>query len=190
MHTPTSSPISVAKSKEAARGFGRLRALLARPVARGVLVLCGLVVLSLVGRFAVAGGQASPAAAGDPGMPSATSSAPGVTPTAPPVIAAAVVAPVEADAGSPSSSAMAHLARATADDPVYLNEATVDDLRRLPGVGEKRALAILELRRKLGRFRQVEDLLRVKGIGRATLRKLRPLVRVDRPAHTDDAGVS
>jgi competence protein ComEA len=55
----------------------------------------------------------------------------------------------------------------------------VDDLRRLPGIGEKRALAVLELRRKLGRFKQVEDLLRVKGIGRATLRKLRPLVRVD-----------
>ena len=74
---------------------------------------------------------------------------------------------------------------ATADDPVYLNEATVDDLRRLPGIGPKRALAVLALRQRLGRFRQVEDLLRVRGIGRSTLRRLRPLVRLDHPPAGD-----
>jgi competence protein ComEA len=41
-------------------------------------------------------------------------------------------------------------------------------------------MAIVELRTKLGRFRQLEDLLRVKGIGRATLKKLRPLVKLER----------
>jgi DNA uptake protein ComE-like DNA-binding protein len=35
----------------------------------------------------------------------------------------------------------------------------------LPSVGPKRALAILELRRRLGHFRRPSDLLRVKGIG-------------------------
>ncbi len=69
--------------------------------------------------------------------------------------------------------------RATPDDPVILNQATFEDLRRLPGIGPKRAESILTLRQRLGRFRQVEDLLKVKGIGRATLRKLRPLVRID-----------
>jgi competence protein ComEA len=90
-----------------------------------------------------------------------------------------VVATAIVDATSPPTPA--HSSHATEDDPVFLNEATVDDLRRLPGIGEKRALAVLELRRKLGRFKQVEDLLRVKGIGRSTLRKLRPLVRIDHP---------
>jgi competence protein ComEA len=71
------------------------------------------------------------------------------------------------------------LARATAEDPVILNLANTDDLRRLPGIGPKRAEAILALRTKIGRFHNVEELLRVKGIGRATLRRLRPLVRVD-----------
>lgn len=60
-----------------------------------------------------------------------------------------------------------------------LNTAGVDELRRLPGVGEKRAGAILALRGKLGRFSRIEDLLRVKGIGRATLRRWRPMVRLD-----------
>jgi len=134
-------------------------------VVRGALVLCGLVVLSLVGRFAVAGGQVSPAPVNGSAEPLAS--------LAPPIVATAIV-----DAAS-SSPPTAHSPRATEDDPVFLNEASVDDLRRLPGIGEKRALAVLELRRKLGRFKQVEDLLRVKGIGRSTLRKLRPLVRID-----------
>ncbi|MDB4995266.1 MAG: putative transport competence protein [Myxococcaceae bacterium] len=62
---------------------------------------------------------------------------------------------------------------------MILNLANTDDLRRLPGIGPKRAEAILALRTKIGRFHNVEELLRVKGIGRATLRRLRPLVRVD-----------
>jgi competence protein ComEA len=141
-------------------------------VLRGALVLCGLVVLSLVGRFAVAGGQVSPAAVGGSAEPIPILGASNVPP--PLVVATPIV-----DASAPSQ--VAHSRQASEDDPVYLNEATVDDLRRLPGIGEKRALAVLELRRKLGHFKQVEDLLRVKGIGRSTLRKLRPLVRIDHP---------
>lgn len=81
-------------------------------------------------------------------------------------------------------------ARASPSDPVDVNAADEGDLRRLPGVGPKRAEAIVALRRKLGRFRKVEDLLRVKGVGRATLRRWRPLVRLEGPAPngTEDAG--
>jgi competence protein ComEA len=147
--------------------FARVRGWVGRPLGRGVLALGGLVVLSLVGRFAVAGGQASPVTAGGSAEPIASLAPVPVAVAVPVADAAAVPAPAT------------HAAHATEDDPVYLNDATVDDLRRLPGIGEKRALAILELRRKLGRFKQIEDLLRVKGIGRATLRRLRPLVRVD-----------
>jgi competence protein ComEA len=72
---------------------------------------------------------------------------------------------------------------ATEGDPVYLNDATESDLRRLPGVGAKRADAILELRRRVGRFSRLEQLLRVKGVGRKTLKKWRPFVRLEaRPA--------
>jgi competence protein ComEA len=58
---------------------------------------------------------------------------------------------------------------------------------RLPGIGAKRANAIVALRTRLGRFRAVEDLLKVKGIGRATLKRMRPLLRLDPPAV--DAGL-
>ena len=39
---------------------------------------------------------------------------------------------------------------------------------------------MLALRQKLGRFHAVEDLLKVKGMGRKRLAKIRPFVTVDR----------
>jgi competence protein ComEA len=150
----------------------------ARPVARAALVATALVVLACIGRSTVAGAGAGPSA-------SATAvTAP--APLAPPVAAAPEVAAVpprpEQAASTPAAAAPTfHAGTASPDDPVTLNTATVDDLRRLPGVGPKRAEAILALRSRLGRFRAVDDLLKVKGIGRATLRRLRPMVRLDAP---------
>jgi competence protein ComEA len=71
----------------------------------------------------------------------------------------------------------------TADGKIVLNRATADDLMKLPRVGAKRAQAILELRQKLGHFRQLTDLLRVRGIGRKTLKPMLPLLVLDAPAH-------
>lgn len=65
------------------------------------------------------------------------------------------------------------------DKLVVLNTATAEELQSLPGVGPKRAEAILALRTRLGHFKRVEDLLRVKGIGHASLRRLKPRVVVD-----------
>jgi competence protein ComEA len=61
---------------------------------------------------------------------------------------------------------------------VNLNTATIDELTRLPGIGPAKARAVLELRGKLIRFSRLEDLMRVKGIGRKTFRKLQPLIRL------------
>jgi competence protein ComEA len=69
----------------------------------------------------------------------------------------------------------------TEDGKVILNLASVEDLRHLPGVGPKRADAILALRTRLGRFKQVSDLLRVKGIGVRGLKKIMPHVVLDAP---------
>ena len=69
----------------------------------------------------------------------------------------------------------------TEDGKVILNLASVSDLRHLPGVGQKRADAILALRTRLGRFKQVNDLLRVKGIGVRGLKKIMPHVVLDAP---------
>lgn len=77
------------------------------------------------------------------------------------------------------------------DGRVVLNLAGEADLVRLPGIGPARARAILELRARLTRFRSVEQLRRVKGIGRKTLQKIAPKVVIDPPRMTrveNDAG--
>jgi len=60
-----------------------------------------------------------------------------------------------------------------------LNTASEEELMRLPGVGPSKARAILELRAQLKGFKRVEDLMRVKGIGRKTFRKLLPMLKLD-----------
>ena len=70
---------------------------------------------------------------------------------------------------------------------VDLNAADARQLQRLPGVGAKRARAIIELRERLGGFRGAADLLRIRGIGRRTLERMAPLLvvgeRAEQPPH-------
>jgi competence protein ComEA len=66
-----------------------------------------------------------------------------------------------------------------------LNLATSAELTTLPGVGPKRAEAILALRTRLKGFRKLSDLLRVKGIGVKSLRKLEPKLVLDVPKEPD-----
>ena len=63
-------------------------------------------------------------------------------------------------------------------DPLDLNRADDVQLDRLPGVGPALAGRIVANRERVGPFRRVEDLLRVSGIGPATLARIRGLVRV------------
>jgi competence protein ComEA len=61
---------------------------------------------------------------------------------------------------------------------VDLNTATRSELESLKGIGPTKAQAIIEYRAKHGPFKCLEDLEKVKGIGKATLEKLRPQVTV------------
>ena len=65
---------------------------------------------------------------------------------------------------------------------VDLNQATEHELVQLPGIGPARAQAILAFRARYGPFRRISQLLRVRGIGRATLRRLRPFLVLAPPA--------
>ncbi|HEX6242042.1 MAG TPA: helix-hairpin-helix domain-containing protein [Polyangiales bacterium] len=61
---------------------------------------------------------------------------------------------------------------------IDLNRAGVAELTTLPGIGQKRAEAILAFRSAHGGFHSVSQLLQIKGIGRAMLRRLRLLVTI------------
>jgi len=61
---------------------------------------------------------------------------------------------------------------------VNVNTATAQQLQLLPGVGPSRAQAIIEQRERHP-YRRPEDLLTIRGIGRATLNRMLPYLAVE-----------
>ena len=61
---------------------------------------------------------------------------------------------------------------------IDLNTASEADLTRLPGIGEKRAQAIVDYRESSGPFQSVEELTEVKGIGEGILAQVYDYVTV------------
>ena len=62
--------------------------------------------------------------------------------------------------------------------PININTATQELLELLPGIGPKKAAAIIQYRQEIGGFRCVEELLEISGIGEKTLEKLLPYITV------------
>ncbi|MDM1335865.1 ComEA family DNA-binding protein [Acinetobacter pseudolwoffii] len=56
-------------------------------------------------------------------------------------------------------------------DRISLNSANIEQLQQLHGVGQKKAQAIVEYRQKNGKFKSIEDIQLVKGIGPALFAK-------------------
>lgn len=63
--------------------------------------------------------------------------------------------------------------------PLNLNDATLEQLDTLPGIGPAMAERIVAYRDEHGPFKQVEQLDAVKGIGLRTVEKLRPYLNLD-----------
>jgi competence protein ComEA len=63
------------------------------------------------------------------------------------------------------------------DPRININEAAPEELVKLPGIGPSRAEAIV-IERKKRRFRRIEDIIRVPGIGRKTFGRIRHSIRV------------
>jgi len=55
---------------------------------------------------------------------------------------------------------------------VNINTADLKQLIKLPGVGKKKAQAIIDYREANGDFASLEDLAKVKGVGKKMLAKL------------------
>ena len=77
--------------------------------------------------------------------------------------------------GEPLDGAVHGVQTGTIAGPIDVNEATVDELTGLPGIGPAKAAAIVSYRRLHGRFESLDALLDISGIGPATLARLRPM---------------
>ena len=61
---------------------------------------------------------------------------------------------------------------------VNINTATKEELTTLKGIGDKKAQAIIDYRKKNGDFKTVEDLEKVDGIGPGTMKQIRSQIAV------------
>ena len=66
----------------------------------------------------------------------------------------------------------------TKDGMVNINTADVQELQTLPGIGEVRAVAIVDYRNKNGEFTSIEELKNVSGIKEGTFEKIMDKIKV------------
>ena len=63
--------------------------------------------------------------------------------------------------------------------PISINDASREELERLPGIGPALAVRIVEHRERYGRFRRAEHLLLVRGISERRFLQLRPYITAE-----------
>lgn len=85
----------------------------------------------------------------------------------------------EPPASQPESAAPSPEATGEATGKININTAGLEELQTLPGIGEKRAQAILDDRETNGPFRIPEDLTRVSGIGEGILANIIDRITVE-----------
>jgi competence protein ComEA len=73
------------------------------------------------------------------------------------------------------------------DMRIDINSASSSELSLLPGLGERLAQRIVEDRDSRGAFTRVDDLQRVPGIGDSIIERLRPFAVCDQPQRETSA---
>jgi len=74
---------------------------------------------------------------------------------------------------------------AWAGDAVNINSASAKELQKVDGIGAKTAAKIVAYREEHGAFKNVEGLLKVKGIGKKKLEKAGDELTVDDDGHDE-----
>ena len=64
-------------------------------------------------------------------------------------------------------------------DRININTADEEKLQRLDGVGEKMSKRIIKYRQKEGEFKQIQDIMKVQGIGKKHFYKIKDSICVN-----------
>ena len=62
--------------------------------------------------------------------------------------------------------------------PLNINTASIDELKTIDGLTQDMALGIYAYREQVGRFTKVSEIMNIKGIGKATYKKVKPYLEV------------
>ena len=66
-----------------------------------------------------------------------------------------------------------------AEKSININTAGVNELIKLPGIGEKTAEKIIQLRNDRGKFKRLDELMDVRGIGEVKFNKIKKFLYID-----------
>ncbi len=64
------------------------------------------------------------------------------------------------------------------ENPININTATKEELMTLKGIGESRAEDIIRFREDSGKFRKIEDIMKVPGIKNTAFQKIKENITV------------
>ena len=66
----------------------------------------------------------------------------------------------------------------TKDNKISINTATIEELMTINGIGKTKAKNIIEYRNSNGKFKTIEDIKNVSGIGDSTFEKIKNYIKV------------
>jgi competence protein ComEA len=65
------------------------------------------------------------------------------------------------------------------ENSININSAKIEELINLPGIGQKTAKNIVEYRKRIKQFRNINELLNVKGIGKTKLNNIKNYIFIE-----------
>lgn len=64
------------------------------------------------------------------------------------------------------------------DKKININTASVEELQKLPRIGAQVAQRIVDFRKEHGKFKKIEEIMKVRGIGEKTFNKIKNMITV------------
>lgn len=64
------------------------------------------------------------------------------------------------------------------DGKISINTGNIDELKKIKGIGEVKAKSIIEYRNQNGKFKSIEEIKNVNGIGSSTFEKIKNYIKV------------